>query len=411
MRGGLVGVTALGVLVGVPPAGAAATRAEGPAAYRVAAGATAVRGAATSSDGPLIRAGTGTYTDSLKPGERKYYTVELDAASSAYVSAVAAPKPGGTMGVRDGIEVSLQAADGTQCGAGHHRSFLSAGGAYPLADYAERVVKPGAPCRSAGAYRFVVERGDAKGGDESAVPLELRYVAEPPRKNETEEPAGPGGWSTRAPSGPPPGDGESVAGGTGFNDAAELRPGAWKDELRPGETRFYRVAVEAGEQLFADAEFGAERGGAVPFVVSGVRVGLSNEARGHVLNKTGGYQGRPATVSLATPPAAYGGGAGGGEAARGMRLAGWYYLQVSVNPKVRQTAVPVTLKIATAAARRSEQEPGAGRAAGGVEPVAATSRGTHRQRLRLIGYAGIGTGTALLLGLGVWTLLARRRQG
>ncbi len=421
MRGGLVVVaTAFGVFVGAAPRAGAADGPEGPGAYRMAQGANAVRGAAdVTVPGPVLKPGTGTYTDSVKPGETKYYSVELDARSSAYVSAVAVPRPGGQMGLRDGIDVSLQAADGTPCGTARHRSFLSAGGPYPVADYAERVVKPGGPCAAAGTYRFVVQRGEAMGGDAAAVPVELKYTAETPHKTaEQEAQSAAGSWSSQAPS-KLQGDAEGITGGTGFNDAAEIRAGVWKDELRPGETRFYRVSVDAGEQLFADAEFGARSGsGAGPFVISGVRLGLSNAARGYVMNKTGGYQGRPATVSLATPPAAYGAG-NGGEAARGMRFAGWYYLQVSVSPKVRRGkddgAVPVTLKVDVAGARRAEAAPGTAQAGGGGvggELVAAAGGGRPRNEgLRTVGYVGIGTGVALLVGLGAWTLAARRRDG
>ncbi|MCC3774454.1 hypothetical protein [Streptomyces sp. UNOB3_S3] len=427
MRGGFVVMaTAFGVLVGAAGKAGAAGAAdgpEGPAAYRMAPGAIVVQGAENSADrGPELRAGASTYTDGIKPKETKYYTVELDGQSSAYVSAVAVPRPGSAMGLRDGIDVSLQAPDGTQCGTVRHRSFLSAGGAYPVADYAERVVKPGAACAAPGSYRFVVERGDALGGDASAVPIELKYVAEPPQRTEsTDTLSAPGAWSSQAPSKPPQGAAEGVTGGTGFNDAAELRPGMWRDELRPGDTRFYRVSVDAGEQLFADAEFGGADGGG-PMVIGGVRLGLNNAARGFVMNKTTGYQGKPATVALATPPAAYGGG-GGGEAVRGMRFAGWYYLQVSLSPKVRQGShgggVPVTLRVDVAGARKADQgtgrpqgngggHPGGGGGVGG-ELVASAGTGPRNERLRTIGYVGIGTGTTLLLGLGVWTFLARRR--
>ncbi|MEU3354265.1 hypothetical protein [Streptomyces sp. NPDC037389] len=430
MRGGLVVMaTAFGVLVGAAGKAGAAGAADGPeglVAYRMAQGATAVQGAGNGAErGPELKAGASTYTDSIKPKETKYYTVELDAQSSAYVSAVAVPRPGSAMGLRDGIDVSLQAPDGTQCGTARHRSFLSAGGAYPVADYAERVVKPGAACAAPGSYRFVVERGDALGGDASAVPIELKYAAEPPQRTETTDMLGaPGAWSSQAPSKPPQGAAEGVAGGSGFNDAAELRPGVWRDELRPGDTRFYRVSVDAGEQLFTDAEFGGG-GGSGPMVIGGVRLGLNNAARGFVMNKTTGYQGKPAALSLATPPAAYGGGGGGGEAVRGMRFAGWYYLQVSLSPKVRQGAggagVPVTLRVDVAGARKADQ--GAGRPPGngggqaggeggvGGELVASAGTGPRNERLRTIGYVGIGTGTTLLLGLGVWTWLARRRDG
>ncbi|MBB4891572.1 hypothetical protein FHS39_000572 [Streptomyces olivoverticillatus] len=393
MRGGLVGVAMWAVLVGAAgPAGA-----EGPVAYRMAPDAKEVRGSGSSTAGPELAPGTGTYTDTLRPGEKRYYTVELDDRSNAYVSAVAVPRPGSTMGMRDGIELSLQTRDGVSCGTAHHRSFLSVGGAYPVADYAERIAGAAGPCKAAGTYRFAVERGEATGGDLSPVPVELKYVTEQP---------GSAGGTSRPPS-VARADGEGVTGGTGFNDAAEVGEGVWKDELRPGETRFYKVAVDSGEQLFADAEFAAAAG--TRYVVGGVRLGLSNAARGYVMNKTGGYQGKPSTVSLATPPAAY--GSATGEAVRGMRMAGWYYLQVSVSAKVRDPAVPVRLRVDVAGAGTAERGALGGTDHGGTGGESVASAGGSRgdERLRIVGYAGVGTGSALLVGLGAWTLVARRR--
>ncbi|MEU7105439.1 hypothetical protein ABZ951_10370 [Streptomyces sp. NPDC046215] len=406
-RDGLTGVALLGVLLAAAGNAAATGRAGGAVPYRTAPGAQEVRGSASSAGGPLLKPGAHVYTDSVKPGERKYYTVELDARSSAYVSAVAVPRPGSTMGARDGIDVALETADGTRCGVGRHRTFLSAGGAYPVADYAERVVAAGGACKAAGTYRFAVQRGEAAGGDGAAVPVELAYAAEAPEPAGAEAaPAGPsGGWSSRPPS-RPAGPAEPVTGGSGFNDAAMIRPGGWKDELRPGETRFYRVAVEAGQQLFASARFGAEQAAAAgPFVTNGIRLGMNNAARGYVTNRIAGYQGRTATVSLATPPAASG---AGGEAGRGMRRPGWYYLQVSLNSKVGREGsggVPVTLTVDVAAAQQ------AGRGERGAARRTETAGSHPDERLRAIGYAGVGTGSLLLAGLGGWALAARREDG
>ncbi|MGK5731781.1 hypothetical protein [Streptomyces sp. URMC 124] len=402
----------LGLLMAVAGQAGAAEETGAAAAYTMAPGAQAVEGAPTKDGGPVLRPGPQSYKDSVRPGERKYYTVELDGASSAYVSAVAAPRPGSTMGPRDGIDVALEASDGTPCGAGRHRTFLSVGGAYPIADHAERVVRAGSACAAAGTYRFVLERGDARSGDDAAVPVELQYATAQPV---ADGPGGGGGlsasggtWASQAPA-LPDGPGKKVTGGFGFHDAAEVAAGSWEDELRPGETHFYRVSVEAGRQLFARGRFGAARNGgaATPYVAGGVRLGLNNSSRGYVMNRTAGYQGRPATVSLATPPAAYGGGVAIGDAVRGMRFPGWYYLQVSVSPKAgagASVAVPVTLDIGVAAARPAELAP---------KPVAGGTAtpldGGPDGRLRFVGYAGVGTGSALLAGLAGWTLTARRR--
>ncbi|MFI1178560.1 hypothetical protein ACH4UT_03285 [Streptomyces sp. NPDC020799] len=408
-RGGLVGAAALGMLAAAAAQADAAVEEAAPvASYRMAPDAQELAGSENTADAPLLKPGAHTYKDRLAPGQRKYYAVRLDARSSAYVSAVAVPAPGSSMGARDGISVALEALDGTQCGVGRHRTFLSAGGAYPVADYAERVTATGGACKAAGTYRFVVERGDAAGGDTAAVPVELKYVSAPGDPSPTGDSTGDRAARTApAPGGGGVGvQGGGIQGGSGFNDAAEIRPGVWTDELRPGETHFYRVPVGAGQQLAANARFGTDQDAAsAPFVIAGVRMGLSNAARGYVMNRTGGYQGKPAELSLTTPAAAVGDGAGG-DAARGMRLAGWYYLQVSLNPKVGQGKpgrVPITLTVDVGKARQEAREPG-----GGMAPTSAVA-GRHRdRRLRAVGYAGVTTGSLLLLGLGGWTLAARR---
>ncbi|KNB52000.1 hypothetical protein AC230_15300 [Streptomyces caatingaensis] len=403
---------ALTVTAAAPPA-----RADGdagpPAAHGTSPGARAVRGAPEGADGPLLEPGAErTYTDTLAPGEHKSYRVRLDAGSDAYVSAVALPRPGATPGLRDGIDLSLRAADGTPCGPARHRSFLSEGGAYPLADHTERLAGTGGACGAAGTYRFVVARGDADGGDASPLPVELRYTTGHPAATGSPAPdPGPGGWSSQPPSAPA-GPVREVAGGRGFDDAARVDGGTWRDRIRPGETRFYRVAVPAGHQLFAKAVFGSAPG---PYVANGVRLGLSDAARGHVMNRTGGYGGDAAAVVLATPPAGGPGALRGGEAERGMARPGWYVLQLSLNPKAaggRPDPVPVRLAIGTAPARKEAGADALPRVPVG-RPVPLRSTGAEGDGgwLRVAGYAGVGTGTALLLGLGGWVLLARRADG
>jgi hypothetical protein len=383
--------------------------------YAMARDAISVRGTDSAVGGPLLRPGAHTYKDTLKPGEKKYYTVELDAKSSAYVSAVAVPAPGSTMGTQDGIDVSMQTASGISCGIPHRRTFLSMGGAYPTADYAERVVKPGTSCQTAGTYRFVVERGEASGGDAAAVPVELKYLAVRDGKQQTAEPdlAGPTPTATGDTGGT---GGTGSAGGTGFDDAPVIRPGVLKDTVRPGETRFYRVSVDWGQQLFADAQFGSPGAPTAPYVIGGIRLGLSNSARGFVTNKVGNFRGEPQTVTLDTAKAdaANAGAIGLADPAKAMRFAGAYYLQVSVSPKVGGgggDAVPVTLRVDVNRDGKPPQPPTAdtGTLAPHLNhPVAAGSSGGGG--MRVVGYAGLGTGTALLAGLGGWTLAARRRK-
>ncbi|MCC3770106.1 hypothetical protein [Streptomyces sp. UNOC14_S4] len=399
---------ALAVLALTTPARAAAfIRTDTPAAYRLAPDAQAVSGSESTADAPLLQPGTHTYRDTIEPGRRKYYTVRLEAGASAYVSAVAIPRPGSSMGTRDGIDVSLEAPNGAQCGLVRHRTFLSLGGAYPVADYAERAADASGVCAAAGTYRFSVERGDAAGGDPAAVPLELKYVTGDRDSGLASDPA-----DTPAATGGGPGP---LRAGSGFNDAVAIRPGTLDDEIGPGETHFYRVPVAAGERLEASARFGEVPDAAgSSYVLTGLRMGLNNAARGYVTNKTAGYRGAPATLTLTTPPAADGADTAGGDAARGMRLAGWYYLQVSLNPKVGQgrpegARIPLSLTVDVGKTLKPIPQPPESRPH--TAPASQRTAAGHRDgRLRLVGYAGVTTGSLLLLSLGAWTFAARRTR-
>lgn len=59
--------------------------------YKMSPDAKPVHGSAASTDGP--RLGPGTYSDTISGGEKKYYRVELDATSNAFISTVLAPPP------------------------------------------------------------------------------------------------------------------------------------------------------------------------------------------------------------------------------------------------------------------------------------------------------------------------------
>ncbi|MGI5339767.1 hypothetical protein ACQEVS_21420 [Streptomyces sp. CA-181903] len=379
---------------------AAATSVGPPAAYRTAPDAQEIHGTPAATTAPPLVPSGRTATDAIAPGERKFYAVHLDSASDAYVSAVAAPRPGSTPGLRDGIDVALRRTDGTPCGPSRHRSFLAEGGAYPLADHAERLAGTSGPCAAAGAYHFVVARGDADGGDSAPVSLELTVTTRhPPATPNTTQP--PGTWSSEPPP-VPAGPAQAVTGGSGFSDAADVRTGTWKDTIRPGETRFYRTPVTTGRRLFAKATFG-DAPGRVPYVANGVRLGLNDAARGHVTNRTDGYQGRAVAVPLAAPPPG-----------RDTGPEGWYYLQVSLNTKAgqgRSEVVPVTLTVTTAPARSTPTARPGPRTHGAPDGTpfrTAAASPAPDGRLKAVGYAGVGTGTALLLVLGGWYLAARR---
>ncbi|GGX89581.1 hypothetical protein [Streptomyces hiroshimensis] len=398
------------------PAGAA--EAGSSSSYRPAASAKEVSGSTSAVQGPLLR--PGTYTDTIGPGEKKFYAVDLDARSDAYVSVVGAPAPGAAVGSEDGIHVALRQEDGRECGFGEAR-FRDTDSGHPLADYAVRRAQPdagGGGCGRAGRYHVVVERTGRTGG---TYPTEIKYMTEPglkegsPAVTSGTGVSGTGTWSPASSSVMGRGTGR-VVGGTGFNDAPPMGNGVWQDEVLPGQTRFYRIPVSWGQRLSVVAD--VPKAFAPPgfYAPGGVRIGLNNPARGYVGESVEDYRGMPRTVSLGTAPVAYENRLRGrSDAANAMRVAGWYYLQVGLHPKVGEVVsrpVPITLRIAVDGTPRAAPAYDGDAVAAGfgvtADPEAvAGDGGTRRDTLRVIGYAGVSSGAALLCWLGGWWLAAR----
>ncbi|WP_069813579.1 hypothetical protein [Streptomyces sp. TP-A0874] len=416
--------TAVAVLVAVAASGqsaSAAPAAEGePPAYRTAEGAESVRGADNSADADELK--PGLYTDSIGPGEERYYSVTLDAESSAFLSAVAVPEPGGKVSYGDGIEVVLQDTDGQTCERGS-RSFGSVSQPHPIATYASRTIEKNGRCQEAGPYNVILKRQTAATSDPGRWRVEIRYMSEPGVTGGSLRAPSKGGWSTEPP--PPPAEkARKSSGGTGFNDAPALDSGVWRDELLPGQTRFYRLPVDWGQQFtvraeLANARMSEDHG----FAASGLGVEVYNPARGFVASQTRSYDGKQAAARVGPgAPVAYDNRYDYGREVSALRFAGWYYVAVSLRPEVAEFAegsVPLTLRL------NIDGEPGSGpkyagdAAAAGFgndsEPVEEGDRKTaagesgRDRTMKLVAAAGLGTGTVLVIGLGVWALLARRR--
>ncbi len=431
------------VLVSVPAlAGAAAAGpADGlrssPLAYRTAARAQPVQGTQRPSGAPRIE--PGTYTDTLARGDEKHYAVRLDGKSSAYFSAVAAPRPGSEVADHtDSLKVSLRDADGNACSPGGSTAFHGRGMAYPIADYATRRADgPRTNCQKAGAYYFVVKRaGKASAPGAERWPVELRFQREPGVTGTPPAQPAPGTWSTATPAPLTGGTKKDADGGTGFNDAGPIGKGVWQDRIRPGETRFYRVPVDWGQQLSVSVELpgGTLAGGEATvrgqsavagsrLVASALGLGVYNPARGPVSDtRFIAYDGKPAAARIATAPVAYGNRYNAAAPVSAMRFAGSYYLAVSLHPdaaKYFENGTPITLRVDPAGRPQRGPDYREKTTDFSVSPQqrAAADQGmTARQvasssRMRALGYGGIGTGVVLLLALGVWAVAARWRVG
>ncbi|WP_392671654.1 hypothetical protein [Streptomyces sp. LN785] len=391
------------------------------APYTFDPGAKAVRGSEVSTDASALTAGS-VYKSSIKPGEKLYYRLDLDADENAYVSAVAVPRAGSNVAYGDGITVSIRDSKDLQCSS-EDALFGSAEFPRPIAAYAYRVPKKDSgTCKDPGTYNVLIERDSKATSTPEAWDLELRYEAEPKLGKGAPVPTGaPESWPSASPE--PLGQaGKKRHGGTGYYDATSLETGTWEDGIEPGQTLFYRVPVDWGQQIFATVDLGNSVGGSGEYVGNALALSLDNPAHGHVDDASPlSYTGDPASVSLdPLPPVAYENRFTYTSAISAMRFAGWYYLSLSLSPEIEKAygrkAIPMTLKVQVKNAAKASPYEGSA----GVFGVSQDDKDMARSgqsaaeagrsdTMKLVGAAGIGAGTVLVLGLGAWTLLARRR--
>ncbi|MBB1242435.1 hypothetical protein GL263_02425, partial [Streptomyces durbertensis] len=402
-----------------------------PAAYEAASSAKPVTGTASSADAPRLDT-PGWYRDTIGRGEEKYYAVELDDSSTAYLAALAHPEPGTKVGgFGDGLRMELSTTDGRNCRSNGDAAFRGDGAAYPVGDHAaRRIGGDDTNCQKAGPYLFKVTRKDEPTSDPADWPLEIRYLLEPGLKGKT--PAAPAdtGEDTEPPP-PPGGEARKVDGGTGIGNAPAVGDGVWRDSLLPGETRFYRVPVDWGQQLFASVELpnapradDSDTSGS-RFVSRALGANLFNPAGADlVAGNFTSYNGNQTAATLSTPLVAYGNRYEGGNV-RDAGVAGWYTVAVTLDPALKRhfpASADITLRVRLAGEPQPAPAYDGDAAAGGFgvtdrdreaaekgltpAEAEATERGGARA---LLGWAAIGTGAALALGLLLWHLLARRR--
>ncbi|MBT2367250.1 hypothetical protein J7E88_18535 [Streptomyces sp. ISL-10] len=382
-----------------------------------------VQGTPVNSNGPELTDGS-TYKDAIKPGEKRYYRIDLDATSDAYVSAVAVPKLGTKVDYADKLEVSIEDRSGTECGDGEAR-FGSAAYARPVADYASRrIEKDKSSCQEAGAYYVLLERTSEATSTPEPWDVEIRFLSEPGLKKAATT-APPEVWPSASPA-VPGGGPRKRAGGTSFHEATSIEQGEWQDEIAPGRTLFYRVPVDWGQQLFVSADLGSSLSGdGLKSVGNAMAVALHNPARGLVDEASGVYyDGKQKSLALdPLPPVAYENRYDSDAASAAMRFAGWYYLSVTLSPEMAEAfsekPLPLTLRVNVTG--QAEPAPSYRGPAGDFQVTeddrAAADSGKNADAaaqsttMALVAAVGIGAGTVLVLGLGAWTLLARRGGG
>jgi len=332
--GGLCGLTGLLLLSCQAPASAQ------PGPDTAAFTGTRISGGPSATGAPTIR--PGQYVGTARPGQTLWYALRLNSSATADLAVTAAPRPGAHVAYGDGLELRLATTggDGYACDTATAR-FGQDEGAMPLTGAVSRVPDQHAdgPCDSAGRYLLSVHRTSAAASDRADWPIELRYLSRPPL------PAGTVPAAARTDYGTPPppltGTPEDVSGGAGFDDATAIGTGVWRDRVRPGRTRTYKVHVGWGQQLTCAAEFANAPGvrpGAYP---SFVAVSAYSPDRVPVHDASDGrpqraYDGAPVTVGLGTVPVAWTNRWADDEDVRPVREAGDYWITVGLGPGAAQ---------------------------------------------------------------------------
>jgi hypothetical protein len=418
----LASVTVL-ALAGVLPGrvAVAGEAAEGTGSYAFAEDARRVDGAVSTADAVELEPGR-TYRSTLPASGTVHYRLELDGTTSTYTSVTAVPPAGRTASVIDGVKVSVQDGEGRSCDV-DTASFGAAGSPHPVAAWAMREISPRRSlCQEAGTYHLSVERVDPDGEGSSPDPweMELTAVSEPPAER-TGATSAPKEWNS-APPQPLTGKPERRSGGAGFTRATPVGQGVWRDDIRPGQTLFYRVPVGWGRQLHATAELGSSSTHGSGYTAAALDLDLYNPVRGHVVDVGVGYDGGQKAESLAPlPSVAYANRYAAGRQVGALRFAGSYYLVAHLSAAVADDfgdgPVPLTLRVRLSGAAQE----GPGYAGESVPPGVFAVTGEDREAAAegeaagddaafwALAVGGIGAGTALLAGLGAWALAARRR--
>lgn len=213
---------------------------------------TPIKGSLDRADAPV--AAPGQYLDSYDASEKpRYYKINRTPGStvSAALSTVVSPYRGGLN--QETWALRLLTAEGETCTndtAGGTASFETSVHSGSVTT-AYRGNDPADPCVGGPVLLEVVR--NSYQGNKAAAKIELVIREDPPITNLAELPGNVTDWkgAKAVPDAKP----TTVVGGTAFSNAAELKPGSYRDTIAAGETLFYRIAAQPGQTIRATVDF------------------------------------------------------------------------------------------------------------------------------------------------------------
>jgi Ca-activated chloride channel family protein len=210
---------------------------------------TPVEGTDDADGAPLLE--PGQYLDTIGDGgESETYLVDPAEGSTLHVSATDRPTSS-SLSDSEQIEIVVATPDGEVC---DQQQASSLGAFDRLTPVTAAVRVDGEQLAACGGapYAVSVNRTDGSG----VQPLEVTVLEEPAVEDAESLPpaAEPGEYAVRgdAAGGKP----EDVFGSPSFTSAPMLEPGAYHDSSLVGETLFYGVQLDWGQQLVCDVRFG-----------------------------------------------------------------------------------------------------------------------------------------------------------
>jgi Ca-activated chloride channel homolog len=307
-----------------------------------------VEGTPTADGAPTLE--PEQYLDTIgDDGEVETYLVSPDDGASVHVAATLRPT---TLSAAESevVEVSVAASDGAECqvfratgqGAFDKLTPITAGGTLDGEDLDSCGPPP---------YAVQVTRVAGTG----VRPLEVVYIAEPAVADAAGLPAAVAGgdYDVAAQVG---GKAVPAVGAPSFTGAPVLAPGRYTDSILVGETLFYGVELDWGQQLVCDARFGGSTpvDQALGFHTPTAAVRTYGPTRTELKDlafssvASGFYEAdEPVDVHVATPPVRYLNRNGGLHAIHAA-LPGTYYCGVLMNGDSQYASageIPVQLTV------------------------------------------------------------------